>query len=112
MLTFQIFKQPLPKSERPSAVADAKRDLLRHAPELKDLPGWMFDDVVLFMEIAEPLPEDDPEGSADLWRQRLARASRTVRFARGEVTDDSSRDDITHVLDQGDARLWREVFSQ
>ena len=71
----------------------------------------MFDDVIFFMEIPVASADDDPGSPTSLWRQRLQKASRTVRFARGKITDDFSRNDITHVLDQGDASLWREVFS-
>ena len=75
------------------------------------MPGWIFDDVVLFMEIPEAQYEDHLAESASLWRQRLQKVSRTVRFARGQVTDDPSREDFTHFLDQGDGTIWREVFS-
>ena len=63
------------------------------------------------MEIPATPAEDNMEDPLGLLRQRLQKASRTVRFARGKITNEFSREDITHVLDQGDAGLWKEVFS-
>ena len=93
-----------------------RKKLTEHDHDLGELPGWMFEDVLIYADyqtfyesngvtrVAEPL---------DLTKSnfRMKQAVDTARFAGAEATSDLADEGITHVLvgsDRSQVKTLRE----
>lgn len=77
-----------------------RKELEEHNHDLGELPGWMFEDLLIFFDRPNSTTNGDTRNDgivspAALW---MKKASDVVRFAGARVTDDIGEDGITHVV--------------
>lgn len=98
-LKFRFDTMPA-KFEHPFNATDSRKELQTHNHELGELPGWMFEGVLLFAPDPEPPTTTEPSfnstspSSSEL---RMKQASITARFAGADISN-ILKQGITHIL--------------
>lgn len=91
--------------EHDFSVKDFKGELEKHGNNLEELPGWMFDDLLLYtgQQLADDasLIDNDPDS-------RMKQAYDTARFAGARLTNDL-KEGVTHVLVGQDGSVTRSL---
>lgn len=93
-----------------------RTELEQHGQKLDNVPGWMFEDLVLFADTshAEENGQDVEKHAITASRLRVLQACNTARFAGARVTDQIDDELITHVVveDQSNrVKYFREQLS-
>lgn len=107
----QIFNSMPAKFEHSFSAKEFKNELEEHGTDLGELPGWMFEGLLLYTDrqLANDasLTDKDPDS-------RMKQACDTARFAGARLTNDL-KEGITHVLvgeDRGTTRALRHKTSE
>lgn len=115
-----IFDNMPDKFEHHFNSTEFKEELEEHGHSLGDLPGWMFEGLIIYAD-DNSMPTSNGTGPGSRLRQdavsslKSSMALNTARFASAEVTNDINNEDITHVLVGGDresTKKLREHFSE
>lgn len=98
----------MPKLEGAFNVHDFRGQLEKHHHELGELPGWMFEGLLMYADLPEHNKQSE-EMVEDILAQdqddvivsgslRMRQACNTARFAGASFTEDFGDASITHVL--------------
>lgn len=98
------------KFEHSFSTNDFKNELEEHGNDLGELPGWMFEGLLLYTDrqLASDASMTDKDPNL-----RMKQACDTARFARARLTNDL-QEGVTHVLvgqDRSTTRALRQKTS-
>ena len=117
---WKIFHEMPLKLDQTFSASEFKAELGLHGNELGELPGWMFEGLLLY---ASEVDHPQTNSASDVSQQkiitafglRMKQACNTARFAGAQMTKDLADKGITHVLigeDRAEIRALREKLSQ
>jgi len=109
-----IFDNMPEKFENEFSPAEFKEELEEHGYPLGDLPGWIFEGLLVYADrSSSALSNGAGKGSEHskdtVSSLRLSMALNTARFASAEITEDAENEGITHVLVGGDRESTKRV---
>lgn len=111
-LTFdQIFNSKPAKFEHSFSAKEFKSELEQHGHDLGELPGWMFEGLLLYTDGQLANDASLTDEKSDF---RMKQACDTARFAGARLTNDL-KEGITHVLvgeDRSTTRALRQKTSE
>jgi DNA ligase-4 len=107
------------ESEHDFNAIEFKTQIERHGHDLGMLPGWMFESLVLYMDMGSTAPSADKLSELPKPIQpialRFAQASYIARFAGARTTVDITDEGITHIVvgeDRSRLTGLREIVSR
>jgi len=113
-----IIDNMLNKSEHDFDAAEFRDQMENHGHGLGELPGWMFGNLLLYMDNGSNTPANglpsEQSVSFRLAALRFLQASNTARFSGAKITADITDEGITHVVvgeDRDRLRGLRERLS-
>lgn len=114
----------MPKLEGAFNIHHFREQLEEHHHELGELPGWMFEGVLIYAdlpehnkqieEMMEEILAQDQDGRTVSASLRMRQACNTARFAGASFTEDLEDASITHVLvndERARVKILRKAFS-
>lgn len=93
------------KFEHSFSAKELKSQLEEHGTDLGELPGWMFEGLLLYTDQQLAKDASLTDKGPDF---RMKQACDTARFAGARLTNDLE-EDITHVLVGADRRTTRAL---
>ena len=105
------------KYDHLSSAKHFRKELEEHNHDLGELPGWMFEDLVLYFDSPSSMQNGatTQNGIIPPAELRMKQASNTARIAGARVTDDMKEAGITHVVvgeDRSNLRSIRRDISR
>lgn len=114
----------MPKLEGAFNIHHFREQLEEHHHELGELPGWMFEGLLIYAdlpehnkqieEMMEEILAQDQDGRTVSAGLRMRQACNTARFAGASFTEDLKDASITHVLvndERARVKILRKAFS-
>lgn len=114
----KIFESMPSKSDSRSTTMDFRAELHEHDHDLGQLPGWMFEGLLLLVVQSDHAEfhnhsSSSPQPISKMLELRMKRACNIARFAGADLTADLDDDNVTHVVVGEDAntRAVRQKIS-
>ena len=107
------------KSDSTSTTMNFRSELQEHDHDLGQLPGWMFEGLLLFVILPDYTEFHNhslskPQPNFKTLELRMSRACNIARFAGADLTADLNDDNVTHVIvgEGANTRAVRQKISR